>query len=96
MVRDRVQLNSTGKYFDCSGVANEIKTLEAEHTAMMEQWKDLPTPRAKVKAKVVLDALESKIARWNSNKWTTAWKWWNGTSRNSVTSRRPLMWRSSR
>jgi hypothetical protein len=40
----------------------EIERLEAEHTAMMKPREDLPTPRAKEKAKKELAALEEWIA----------------------------------
>jgi DNA invertase Pin-like site-specific DNA recombinase len=47
--------------FDPSGLAAEIERLEAEHTALMKKWADLPTPRAKEKAKAELTALEARI-----------------------------------
>jgi DNA invertase Pin-like site-specific DNA recombinase len=47
--------------FDPSGLAVEIEQLEAEHTALMGQWADLPTPRAKEKAKGRFAALEARI-----------------------------------
>jgi hypothetical protein len=47
--------------FDPSGLEADIEKLEAEHTALMRQWADLPTPRAKEKAKAELAALEARI-----------------------------------
>jgi hypothetical protein len=47
--------------FDPSGLAAEVERLEAEHTAMMHRYADLPTPRAKEKAKAELAALEARI-----------------------------------
>jgi DNA invertase Pin-like site-specific DNA recombinase len=48
--------------FDPSKMTAELERLEAEHTAMMKAWADLPTPRAKEKAKAELTALEARIA----------------------------------
>jgi hypothetical protein len=48
--------------FDPSGLAVEVERLEAEHTAMMRRYADLPTPRAREKAKADLAALEDRIA----------------------------------
>jgi hypothetical protein len=47
--------------FDPAGLTAEIGRLEAEHTAMMEQWADLPMPRAKEKAQERFAALEARI-----------------------------------
>jgi hypothetical protein len=47
--------------FDPSGLAVEVARLEAEHTAMMKAWADLPTLRAKEKAQAELGALEARI-----------------------------------
>jgi DNA invertase Pin-like site-specific DNA recombinase len=47
--------------FDPDGLKADIAALEAEHTALMRQWADLPTPRAKEKAKAELAALEARI-----------------------------------
>jgi hypothetical protein len=48
--------------FDPSGLAEEVERLEAEHDGLMKQWADLPTPRAKEKAKERFAALEARIA----------------------------------
>lgn len=48
--------------FDSEALAAEVERLEAEHTAMMRRYADLPTPRAKEKAKAELAALEERIA----------------------------------
>ena len=48
--------------FDSEELAAEVERLEAEHTAMMRRYADLPTPRAKEKAKAELAALEECIA----------------------------------
>src|SRR5262249_52410613 len=48
--------------FDPSALDDEKALLEAEHTAMMEQWKDLPTPLAKEKAKARFEQLEARMA----------------------------------
>jgi hypothetical protein len=47
--------------FDPTRVGAAIAALEAEHTAMMGRYADLPTPRAKEKAKAELAALEGRI-----------------------------------
>lgn len=47
--------------FNPGGLTAEIEQLEAEHTKMMKQWADLPTPRAKSKARDELTALEERI-----------------------------------
>jgi hypothetical protein len=48
--------------FDPSGLAAEAESLEAEHTALMERWADLPkTPRVQEKAKERFAALEARI-----------------------------------
>jgi hypothetical protein len=47
--------------FDPAAVEAELKELEAEHTAMYRRYADLPTPRAKEKAKAELSELEAKI-----------------------------------
>jgi DNA invertase Pin-like site-specific DNA recombinase len=47
--------------FDPDGLKSDIAALEAQHTALMRQWADLPTPRAKEKAKAELGALEARI-----------------------------------
>jgi hypothetical protein len=47
--------------FDHAGIAAEVERLEAEHTALMHRYADLPTPRAKEKAKAELTALEDRI-----------------------------------
>lgn len=48
--------------FDLSAVKTEVEELEAEHTRLTRGWSDLPTPRAKEKAKAELAALEARIA----------------------------------
>jgi DNA invertase Pin-like site-specific DNA recombinase len=47
--------------FDPSALSADIATLEAEHTALMAQWSDLPTPLAKAKAKAKFADLEGRI-----------------------------------
>lgn len=47
--------------FDPGAVGTEVGRLEAEHTRLMEEWRDLPTPRAKEKAKGQLAELEKRI-----------------------------------
>jgi hypothetical protein len=49
-------------HFDPAAAAAELARLEAEHTARTRKWADLPTPRAKEKAKAELTALEERIA----------------------------------
>jgi hypothetical protein len=49
-------------HFDPATVAAEVGRLEAEHTALMERWADLPTPGAKEKAKGRFAELEARIA----------------------------------
>jgi DNA invertase Pin-like site-specific DNA recombinase len=49
------------KVFDPSDLTTEIERLEAEHDALMERYADLPTPRAKEKAKQRFTALETRI-----------------------------------
>src|SRR5262249_11816265 len=58
--------------FDPSGPAAEVERLEAEHTAMMRRYADLPTPRAKEKAKAELAALEDRIAELESQQQNAA------------------------
>jgi DNA invertase Pin-like site-specific DNA recombinase len=48
--------------FDPAAVAAEVDRLEAEHTALVEQWADLPTPRAKEKARERFAEVETRIA----------------------------------
>jgi hypothetical protein len=47
--------------FDPARLAAEVERLEAEHTALMGQWADLPTPRAKEKAREQFALLEARI-----------------------------------
>jgi hypothetical protein len=47
--------------FDPSKLSGEIERLEAEHTSMMQQWSDLPTPHAQETARERLVALEARI-----------------------------------
>jgi DNA invertase Pin-like site-specific DNA recombinase len=47
--------------FDPSASTAEIERLEAEHTELMGQWADLPTPRAKEKARARFTELEARI-----------------------------------
>jgi DNA invertase Pin-like site-specific DNA recombinase len=47
--------------FDPSKLTAEVERLEAEHTAMMQRWADLPTPRAKEKARERFGALEARM-----------------------------------
>jgi hypothetical protein len=48
-------------HFDPAVLAGIIEQLEAEHTALMRKWADLPTPRAKEKARERFAALEARI-----------------------------------
>jgi hypothetical protein len=48
--------------FDPAKLRAEVERLEAEHTALYRRYADLPTPRAKEKAKAELAALEARIA----------------------------------
>jgi hypothetical protein len=47
--------------FDPVGLKAEIERLDAEHTALTHRYADLPTPRAKEKAKAELAQLEARI-----------------------------------
>lgn len=47
--------------YDPSAQQAEAERLEAEHSELMKRWTDLPTPRAKDKAKAQLVALEQRI-----------------------------------
>ena len=47
--------------FDPAAVDAEIERLESEHDALMGLWADLPTPRAKEKAKERFTELEARI-----------------------------------
>jgi hypothetical protein len=47
--------------YDRAGIEAEIGKLEAEHTVLMHRYADLPTPRAKEKAKGELTELEARI-----------------------------------
>jgi site-specific DNA recombinase len=48
--------------FDPDKLTEKIEELEAKHTALYRRYADLPTPRAKDKAKVELTTLEDRIA----------------------------------
>jgi DNA invertase Pin-like site-specific DNA recombinase len=48
--------------FDAAALASQVAALEAEHTALMHRYADLPTPRARDKAKAELAQLEARIA----------------------------------
>jgi DNA invertase Pin-like site-specific DNA recombinase len=54
-------LDSYRSNFDAGAIELDLAKLEAEHTALMDRWADLPTPRAKDKAKQKLAELEAKI-----------------------------------
>jgi hypothetical protein len=54
-------LASYRAHFDPAAVAAEIEKLDAEHTTLTHRYADLPTPRAKEKAKAELTALEGRI-----------------------------------
>jgi hypothetical protein len=47
--------------YDPAVIEAEIATVEAEHDELMGRWADLPTPRAKEKAKERFAALEARI-----------------------------------
>jgi DNA invertase Pin-like site-specific DNA recombinase len=47
--------------FDPDKLEGEIERLDAKHTAVMQQWADLPTPLAKEKARTQLADLEARI-----------------------------------
>jgi hypothetical protein len=49
------------QHFDPDTLTAEIERLEVEHSALMERWSDLPTPRAREKAKAQFAELESRI-----------------------------------
>jgi DNA invertase Pin-like site-specific DNA recombinase len=49
--------------FDPEAVAQKVARLEAEHDALMARWADLPTPRAKEKARQRFAELEARIER---------------------------------
>jgi DNA invertase Pin-like site-specific DNA recombinase len=58
--------NALAAYRDCfdpGALRAEVERLEAEHTALMHRYADLPTPRARDKAKAELAALEARIAQ---------------------------------
>jgi DNA invertase Pin-like site-specific DNA recombinase len=59
-------------HFDPAQVAAEVGRLEAEHTALMAQWADLPTPRAKEKAKEQFAALEARMDELRNQQQDTA------------------------
>lgn len=50
-------------HFDSSKLEDDIERLEAEHSALMQQWSDLPTPLAKEKAKEQFAELEARIGK---------------------------------
>jgi DNA invertase Pin-like site-specific DNA recombinase len=47
--------------FDPAGLAAEVAKLDAEHTALTHRYADLPTPRARDKARAELASLEARI-----------------------------------
>jgi DNA invertase Pin-like site-specific DNA recombinase len=47
--------------FDPAVADAELSDLEAQHDRLVKDWRDLPTPRAKVKAKARLEALEARM-----------------------------------
>src|SRR5262249_11924328 len=49
------------KHFNPATLAAEIHQLDAEHTQLVDQWRDLPTELAKEKAKVKLAAIEERM-----------------------------------
>jgi hypothetical protein len=49
------------KNFDPSSLRAELESLEAEHDALMKDWRDLPTQRAKDKAKQRFAELEERM-----------------------------------
>jgi DNA invertase Pin-like site-specific DNA recombinase len=54
-------LDSYRRNFDAKAIEVDLAKLDAEHTALMKQWADLPTPRAKDKAKQKLAELEAQM-----------------------------------
>jgi hypothetical protein len=56
------------EHFDPRAVDADIARLEEEHTRLMRRYADLPTPRAREKAKLELAALESQIAQLEKQK----------------------------
>jgi hypothetical protein len=54
-------LQSYSRNFDPKELDADIARLEAEHSALMERWADLPTPRAREKAKERFAALEAQV-----------------------------------
>jgi hypothetical protein len=55
-------LNTYRAKFDPAALTAEIERLEVEHTKLYQRYADLPTPRAKEKAKGELAALEAHIS----------------------------------
>jgi|GEM_PF-6255195 hypothetical protein len=49
------------RLFDPSAVAGELSRLDTEHTALVDQWSQLPTPGAKQKAKRKFEELEAHM-----------------------------------
>lgn len=47
--------------FDPTAIDEEIDRLEAEHSALVDEWRDLPTPQAKAKAKAKFEKLEARM-----------------------------------
>jgi DNA invertase Pin-like site-specific DNA recombinase len=56
-------LDAYKKHFDPSTVKAELDQLEAKLSKLMDQWADLPTPRAREKAKESFTELEARIDR---------------------------------
>jgi DNA invertase Pin-like site-specific DNA recombinase len=55
-------LGAYERHYDPAALGEALEGLEREHTRLMKAYADLPTPRAKDKAKAELEALESCIA----------------------------------
>jgi DNA invertase Pin-like site-specific DNA recombinase len=49
------------QHFDPDILTADIERLEGEHSALMERWSDLPTPRAREKAKEKFADMEARI-----------------------------------
>jgi hypothetical protein len=56
-------LDSFRRTHDPAEIQQQIDQLDNEHTALMKRYADLPTPRAKEKAKKELAAVEGRIAQ---------------------------------
>jgi hypothetical protein len=65
-------LSTYRTHHDGEGLAAEIARLDAKHTSLTAGWADLPTPRAKAKARVELEAIEARMAELEQQRTETA------------------------